>query len=103
MTQFKKGQCGNTKGRPKGTTSEKTRYIRDWITSLIGSNAQSMTENFKNLPSKEKWRIVTHLMPYVLPKQTEARVKADVNFSQLSDDEVDNIVSQISTNILNDE
>lgn len=103
MTQFKKGQCGNTKGRPKGTTSEKTRYIRDWITSLIGSNAQSMTENFKNLPSKEKWRIVTQLMPYVLPKQTEARVKADVNFSQLSDDEVDNIVSQISTNILNDE
>ena len=103
MSQFKKGQSGNIKGRPKGTTAEKTKYIRDWITSLIGSNAQSMAENFKYLPSKEKWRVITQLMPYVLPKQTEARVKADVNFSQLSDDEVDNIISQISTNVLNDE
>lgn len=103
MAQFKKGQSGNPKGRPRNSTTEKTRYIRDWITSLIGSNAQSMAENFKNLPSKEKWRVITQLMPYVIPKQTEARVKADVNFSQLSDDEVDNIISRISTNILNDE
>ena len=103
MAQFKKGQTGNPKGRPRGSTSEKTRYIKEWALSLIGSNAQSMSENFKNLPSKEKWRVITQLLPYVLPKQTEARVKADVNFSQLSDDEVDNIISQISTNILNDE
>lgn len=103
MAQFKKGQTGNPKGRPRGSTSEKTRYIKEWALSLIGSNAQSMSENFKNLPSKEKWRVITQLLPYVLPKQTEARVKADVNFSQLSDEEVDNIVSQISTNILNDE
>lgn len=103
MAQFKKGQTGNPKGRPRGSTSEKTRYIKEWALSLIGSNAQSMSENFKNLSSKEKWRVITQLLPYVLPKQTEARVKADVNFSQLSDEEVDNIVSQISTNILNDE
>lgn len=103
MAQFKKGQTGNPKGRPRGSTSEKTRYIKEWALSLIGSNAQSMSENFKNLPSKEKWRVITQLLPYVLPKQTEARVKADVNFSQLSDEEVDNIISQISTNILNDE
>lgn len=103
MAQFKRGQSGNPKGRPRGSMTEKTRYIREWLVSLIGSNAQSMAENFKNLPSKEKWRVITQLMPYVLPKQTEARVKADVNFSQLSDDEVDNIISQISTNILNDE
>lgn len=103
MSQFKKGQSGNIKGRPKGTTAEKTKYIRDWLTSLIGSNAQSLTENFKHLPSKDKWRVITQLMPYVIPKQTETKVKADVNFSQLSDEQVDNIISQISTEILNDE
>lgn len=103
MAQFKKGESGNPKGRPRGSTGEKTKYIRDWITSLIGSNAQSLSENFKHLPSKEKWRVITQLMPYVIPKQTETKVKADVNFSQLSDEQVDNIISQISTGSLNDE
>lgn len=103
MGQFKKGESGNSKGRPRGSTGEKTKYIRDWLTSLIGSNAQSLTENFKHLPSKDKWRVLTQLMPYVITKQTETKVKADVNFSQLSDEQVDNIISQISTEILNDE
>lgn len=103
MAQFKKGESGNPKGRPRVSTGEKTKYIRDWITSLVGSNAQSLSENFKHLPSKEKWRVITQLMPYVIPKQTETKVKADVNFSQLSDEQVDNIISQISTEILNDE
>lgn len=103
MAQFKKGESGNPKGRPRGSTGEKTKYIRDWITSLVGSNAQSLSENFKHLPSKEKWRVIAQLMPYVITKQTETKVKADVNFSQLSDEQVDNIISQISTESLNDE
>lgn len=103
MAQFKKGKSGNPKGRPRGNTGEKTKYIRDWLTSLIGSNAQSLTENFKNLPSKDKWRVITQLMPYVIPKQTETKLKADVNFSQLSDEQIDCIIGQISENILNDE
>lgn len=103
MGQFKKGESGNLKGRPRGSTGEKTKYIREWIISLIGSNAQSMAEDFKRLPSKEKWRVFVQLMPYATPKQTEATVKADVNFSQLSDEQIDSIIGQISENISNDE
>lgn len=103
MAQFTKGKSGNPTGRPKGSRSKKTEYIRDWIISLIGANAQTMAENFRNLPNKDKWRVITQLMPYVIPKQTEARVKADVNFSQLSDEQVDNIIGQLRENILNDE
>lgn len=103
MTKYKKGQSGNPNGRPRGSTNEKTKYIREWVISLIGSNAQSMAENFKQLTSKEKWRVITQLMPYVLPKQSEATVKADVNFSQLSDEQVDNIIGEIQKNMLNDE
>ena len=103
MAQFKKGESGNPNGRPRGSINEKTRYIREWIISLIGSNAQSMAENFKHLPSKEKWRVMAQLMPYAVSKQTEATIKADVNFSQLSDEQVDNIVREIEKNTLNDE
>lgn len=103
MTQFKKGKSGNPNGRPRGSINEKTKYIREWIISLIGSNAQSMAEDFKRLPSKEKWRVFAQLMPYATPKQTEATLKADVNFSQLSDEQVDNIVREIKKNTLNDE
>lgn len=103
MTQYNKGQSGNPNGRPRGSINEKTKYIREWIISLIGSNAQSMAEDFKRLPSKEKWRIFAQLMPYATPKQTEATLKADVNFSQLSDEQIDSIVGRISENISNDE
>lgn len=103
MTKYKKGVSGNPKGRPRGSTNEKTKYIREWMISLIGSNAQNMAADFQNLPRKEKWRVITQLMPYILPKQSEAKVRANVNFEQLTDEQVDDIITQISNDISNDE
>ena len=31
MAKYQKGQSGNPNGRPKGSTNEKTAYIRDWV------------------------------------------------------------------------
>lgn len=78
---FEKGKSGNPQGRPKGSMNEKTAYIRDWIVSLIGSNAQSMMNDFNRLPLKERWRVITQLMPYVLPKQTEAKISGQLDFN----------------------
>ena len=81
---FEKGKSGNPHGRPKGSMNEKTAYIRDWIVSLIGSNAQSMMNDFNRLPLKERWRVITQLMPYVLPKQTEAKISGQLDFNSLT-------------------
>ena len=69
MAKFQKGQSGNPKGRPKGSTNDKTKYIKEWAISLIGSNAKKLSDEFKLLPLKERWKVVSQLMPYVLPKK----------------------------------
>ena len=79
MAKYKKGQSGNPNGRPKGSTNEKTTYIRDWVISVIGSNGQRMSQNFAHLSRKEQWRVITQLLPYVLPRQHEAIVDASID------------------------
>ena len=76
---FKKGKSGNPNGRPKGSVNEKTAYIRDWVISVIGSNGQRLLSDFQRLPRKEQWRVITQLMPYVLPRQHEAVIDASVD------------------------
>ena len=93
---FKKGTSGNPKGRPKGSMNE-------WIVSLIGSNAQSMLQNFNRLPLKERWRVVTQLMPYVLPKQTEAKISGQLDFNSLTDEQLDEVINSIASKITSED
>ena len=81
MAKYQKGQSGNPNGRPKGSTNEKTAYIRDWVISVIGSNGQRLQQNFPHLSRKEQWRVITQLLPYVLPRQHEAIVDASIDAS----------------------
>ncbi len=76
MAKFEKGKSGNPKGRPKGSVNEKSAYIRDWVISVIGSNGQRLLQEFPRLSRKEQWRVITQLMPYVLPRQHEAIIDA---------------------------
>ena len=99
MAKFQKGQSGNPKGRPKGSTNDKTKYIKDWAISLIGSNAKKLSDEFKLLPLKERWKVVSQLMPYVLPKQTESKIKANVDLHNLSDEQIDDIITEITVNV----
>ena len=75
---FKKGQSGNPTGRPRGSTSEKTAYIRDWVISVIGANAQRLANDFPRLSRKEQWRVITQILPYILPRQHEAVIDANM-------------------------
>lgn len=99
MAKFLKGQSGNPKGRPKGSQNEKTKYIKDWLISLIGSNAKDISQSFKNMPMKERCKFISSVLPYVLPKQTESKIKANVDLNNLSDEQIDNIISEITINV----
>lgn len=79
---FKKGQSGNPQGRPKGSINEKTAYIRDWVITVIGTNGQRMLNDFPRLSRKEQWRVITQMLPYVLPRQHEAIIDANVEVQQ---------------------
>lgn len=99
MAKFQKGQSGNPKGRPKGSQNEKTKYIKDWLISLIGSNAKDISQSFRSLPMKERCKFISSVLPYVLPKQTESRINANVDLNSLSDEQIDNIISEITINV----
>lgn len=99
MARFQKGQSGNPNGRPKGSQNEKTKYIKDWIISLIGSNAKDISQSFKSLPMKERCKFISSVLPYVLPKQTESSIKANVDLNKLSNEQIDNIISEITFNV----
>ena len=78
MAKYQKGQSGNPKGRPRGSVDEKKAYIRDWVISIIGSNGKRLEQNYSHLSRKEQWRVITQLLPYVLPRQHEAIVDASM-------------------------
>lgn len=99
MARFQKGQSGNPNGRPKGSQNEKTKYIKDWIISLIGSNAKDISQEFKSLSMKERCKFISSVLPYVLPKQTESSIKANVDLNKLSNEQIDNIISEITINV----
>lgn len=103
MAKFQKGQSGNPKGRPKGSQNEKTKYIKDWLISLIGSNAKDISQSFRNLPMKERCKFISSVLPYVLPKQTESKVKSNVDLNNLTDEQIDNIISEITINVNTDD
>lgn len=103
MAKYKKGQSGNPNGRPKGCTNEKTKYIRDWIISIIGSNAKALSENFKRLSVKEQFKVITQLMPYVLPKQVQQELRHNIDFNNMTDEQLDDIIRTITTSILSDD
>jgi len=77
--KYRKGQSGNPNGRPRGSVDEKKAYIRDWVISIIGANGKRLEQDFPRLPRKEQWRVITQLMPYVLPRQHEAIVDVDAS------------------------
>lgn len=81
MAKYQKGQSGNPKGRPRGSVDEKKAYIRDWVISIIGSNGKMLEQSFTRLSRKEQWRVITRLLPYVLPRQHEAIVDANLDIT----------------------
>lgn len=103
MARFKKGQSGNPKGRPKGSMNEKTKYIREWIVSLIGSNAKTLGDRFKRLDTWEQFKIITQLMPYVLPRQVEQKLRHNIDFANMTDEQLDDIINSMTKTILNDD
>ena len=103
MAKFEKGKSGNPNGRPKGSRNEKTEYIRDFITQLIGQNASRLLDKFNKLPLREQYKTMIALLPYTIPKQTEARFRGQIDLSLLTDEQIDQVIEEITTNFDDDD
>jgi hypothetical protein len=73
---LKKGHTNNINGRPLGSINKNSREIKEKIASFINDKFAKIDEEWKELPTKEKFKIIIELLPYILSKSTD-EVKDD--------------------------
>lgn len=75
--------------------------MRQWLSAVLEKNRSQMEKDLKALGPKERLRILERLMQYVIPKQQA--VSAEVDFSKLTDSQLDTIVTEITKGIDNED
>ncbi|KAA6339833.1 hypothetical protein EZS27_012259 [termite gut metagenome] len=91
---LKKGQTNNAKGRTKGTPNKVTMETREWIKHLIDKNREQIERDLEALDPKDRILVIEKLMQYAVPKMQS--VEARIDFNNLSDEQLDEIVNRIS-------
>ena len=71
MAKFKKSECGNPAGRPKGAQSKEKIDLRMWINKFTEENSAQVEKDFKDLKPAERCMLYVKLLEYVLPKKRE--------------------------------
>jgi hypothetical protein len=78
---FKKGQSGNTNGRPKGKSNKVTAKVRDSFSDLLDDNLLQLREDIAELEPKDRVKLLLDLAKYVIPqlKSTEHKLDEDTS------------------------
>lgn len=89
-----KGHTNNPYGRPLGVQNKVTTSLKDRVNLLIENNFDKLQADLDTVEPKDRLNIMLKLMEYVLPKQKETKI----DFSNLSDAEIDELINRITKN-----
>lgn len=93
----KGGPSPNPSGRQK--TKYSIRTPKGMIENFIKKNLtyRKLQRMFDELDSKDQFKVLTEMLPYVMPKQNS--LTADINFEALSDRDLDKLYQRVTENI----
>ena len=94
-----KGQP-KTGGRVRGTPNKVTTDLRMWINEVLNKNKKQFENDLKQLEPHQRVAIFEKLLAYSTPKLQS--VEAKIDYNNLSDEQLDTIINDLSNN-LNDE
>lgn len=77
--QYKTGESGNPKGRPKGRTNKDVKELRERVKMLLDSTFDRVIEDLEQLEPKDRVNAYFKLLEFALPKlkAIEAKVEDD--------------------------
>lgn len=101
MARQKNDGRGRLGGRTKGTPNKVTSSIRDWLMELVSKNKRQIKRDLDALDPKDRLVMLEKFMQYVVPKQQA--VAASVDFATLTDEQLDMVVEEITSSIVDDE
>jgi len=89
-----------TGGRLAGTTNKVTTEMKTWLKGLIDNNRQQIEKDLKSLEPKDRLLILERLMQYTVPKMQAVTAQIDLNC--ISDEQLNQIIYELTKNIENE-
>jgi hypothetical protein len=78
--KFKEGQSGNPTGKPKGAKNKITLEMRELLKLIIEKEINLIPSYLTKIKKPEtRLKILTELLPYVLPKLQNTDLKIESN------------------------
>ncbi len=78
-----------TGGRKAGTPNKISVGLKDFISKLLFKNRKQIEKDLQELQPKERLFILEKLMQYVIPKQREFEISAELQSEQTEQDKRD--------------
>ena len=90
-----KGKTNNKKGRPKGALNKVSGPLKEQIADFLQEKMGELKKIWPQLSARDKAGLLTDLLPFVVPKLGAVNVEADINFSTLPEEQLDEIAFKL--------
>ena len=88
-------------GRRAGTPNKATSSLRNWVRLFVTRNAKQAQRDLDALDPKDRLILLEKFMRYTIPQQQA--VSAAVDLNALTDDQLNQVIEQITTNVMEDD
>jgi hypothetical protein len=79
---YPKGVTNNPYGRKKGIPNRSTAEMRDSIQAFVEHNLQKIQDDFDELDSVERLRILERFMQYIMPRYASQTAEPENQYTE---------------------